>query len=104
MVALILIAIVIAAVTIWINIPVKDEMSNAEYEKLFTKYVYQIDRREPQWVKASLRELKRGYSYYWENPRALSTLELLEETCNGEHPEIRQFILSCNKNRKKKLI
>lgn len=101
-IAIVLIALV--TVTIKLANPASDEISNKEYEALFKKYVYIIDNRHPQWIDASLRELKRGYSYYWENPRAMSTLELLEEACNGEHPDIVRFILSCNKYRKKRML
>lgn len=78
-----------------------EDITNDVYEKLFIKYVFAIDEREPRWIDYSLRELKRGYRNYSDNPRALSTLSLLEEVSLGMHPEISKLLLSCSKYQKR---
>lgn len=81
-----------------------DALSNAEFERLFILYVNKIDKRKPSWIDFSLRELKRNYRSYNDNPRALSTLELLKETSMGQHPEVADFLLTCSKYQKKGMI
>lgn len=100
----ILIALAIAYFIYWVNKPVAGKITNEEYEARFKELVYMIDSREPKWINASLRQLKKGYSYYWQNARAIAMLKVLEETTRGEHPEVERFILSCNKYRKKAMI
>lgn len=109
MLVLAIIALIVTAgisyLSWWANQPIEGKITNEEYERRFTELVCLIDKRNPKWIPASLRELKRGYSYYWQNARAIAMLNLLEETAMGQgHEDIRHFILSCNKYRKKSLI
>lgn len=105
---IIIIAVLITALVTFMIVILKnneeDEMSNEDYVAMFTCYVNKIDNRQPKWIEASLRELKRGYTYYSDNPRAMSTLELLQEASEGKRPEVVKFIMSCNQYRKKSLL
>lgn len=101
---LIIVTMIISAFIVWVNTPVAGKITNEEYEIKFKYLILKIDNRNPKWIDASLKQLKRGYSYYWQNARAIAMLKLLEETVNGEHPEIEKFILSCNKYRKKAML
>ena len=107
LIKIIIALIVFIVAVLWIGesddslIFTSEDLTNDEYEKLFIKYVYTIDNREPRWIAYSLRELKRGYRNYSDNPRALSTLELLEEVSLGMHPEMQDLLLSLSKYQKR---
>ena len=79
----------------------ENNLTNEEFERLFKDSIREIDARNPQWITNTLRGLKRGYTTYSDNTRALSTLSLLQEASQGDNPEFCAYILSCSSYRKK---
>lgn len=75
-----------------------DRMSNKEYEFRFISLVTQIDSsKNIAWIGQALDLLKADYRHYHENPRAMSTLDLLEEAVNEDNSMISNFIKSCGR-------
>lgn len=74
-----------------------DTMSDKEYEFRFVSLVTQIDDSNITWIGKALDMLKSDYDHYHENPRAMSTLDLLEEAVNEDNGMILNFIKSCGR-------
>lgn len=76
----------------------EEEMSDKEYEFRFISLVTQIDSSTNiTWIGQALDLLKGDYRHYHENPRAMSTLDLLQEAVNDDDSVMYNFIRSCGR-------
>lgn len=76
----------------------ENSMSDNEYEFRFISLVSQIDSsKNITWIGQALDMLKADHRHYYENPRAMSTLDLLEEAVNEDNGMITNFIKSCGR-------